>query len=266
MSSTYRKVDTRIWNDAKFRSLDDRAKLAFLMLLTHPSMTAVGAMRATLAGLAEELGWEPEAFREAFAQSLGKGMVEHDARACFIGLPKFLEYNRPESPNVVKAWVRSFDLLPECEHKTRLLARCRAFVEGLDVAFKEALTQAIAKAMPNQEQEQEPKQEHLSVPKGTDGAAVPPVDQSEIWKAGKSLLESQGMTRDQCGGFIGGLIKKHTEPVALEAVQLAVLKQPAEAKAWLIATCTSLHKHSNGIKSGKHSGFAAKDYSQGFAQ
>ena len=59
-------MDPRIWNDAKFRDLSDNAKLVFFMLLTHPNMTALGAMRATVAGLAEEMGWEPEAFREAF--------------------------------------------------------------------------------------------------------------------------------------------------------------------------------------------------------
>jgi hypothetical protein len=58
--SQYRKVDTRIWNDAQFCGLSDDGKLVFLLLLTHPNMTSLGAMRATLAGLAEEIGWEPE--------------------------------------------------------------------------------------------------------------------------------------------------------------------------------------------------------------
>jgi hypothetical protein len=52
----YRKIDPRIWNDAKFRALLDDAKFVFMLLLTHPHMTALGAMRATLAGSAAELG------------------------------------------------------------------------------------------------------------------------------------------------------------------------------------------------------------------
>ena len=67
--SRYRKVDPRIWNDAKFRDLSDSAKLIFFMLLTHPNMTSIGAMRGTIAGLAEELGWELEAFRDAIRQN-----------------------------------------------------------------------------------------------------------------------------------------------------------------------------------------------------
>jgi hypothetical protein len=127
----YRKIDPRIWNDEKFRSLSDQGKLVFFMLLTHPNMTALGAMRATMAGLAEELGWSAEAFREAFHEGVSKGMAEHDPKACFVSLPRFLKYNAPESPNVIKAWVGALDLLPECELKTRVVARSRDFAKGL---------------------------------------------------------------------------------------------------------------------------------------
>ena len=117
----YRKIDSRVWNDAKFRSLSDNAKLVFVMLLTHPNMTALGAMRATVSGLAEELGWETEAFREAFQEASAKGMAEHDPKACFVALPNFLKYNGPESPNVVKAWASALDLLPECALKNQVV-------------------------------------------------------------------------------------------------------------------------------------------------
>lgn len=173
----FRKIDPRIWNDEKFRGLSDAGKLAFLFLLTHPHMTALGAMRATLAGLAEELGWQTEAFREAFREALAKGMADHDSEACLIALPNFIRYNGPESPNVVKAWVGSLDLLPECSLKTRVIARAKAFAEALPKAFREALPEAFAKtypkSMPYQEQEQEQEQELSKAPsQGGDG--VPP--------------------------------------------------------------------------------------------
>lgn len=170
----YRKVDPRIWNDAKFRGLSDNAKLVFFMLLTHPSMTALGAMRATVAGLAAEMGWSAEAFGEAFRDVIAKGMAEHDPKACFVGLPNFIRYNEPESPNVVKAWVGSLDLLPECEQRSRTIARAVAFAEAKGKAFAEALPEAFREAwpktMPNQEQEQEQEQEE----RGAQAAPTPP--------------------------------------------------------------------------------------------
>ena len=158
----YRKVDTRIWNDAKFNALSDRAKLVFFYELTHPNLTMLGAMRATVPGLAAELGMPPEAFAEAFREVLTKGMAKHDERASFFWLPNFLRYNKPESPNVVKSWLEAFDLLPECVMKSELFQQLKAYTEGMTKGFREAFAEAFAKAMPNQEQEQEQEQEHIS--------------------------------------------------------------------------------------------------------
>ena len=184
----YRKVDPRIWNDAKFRRLSDSAKLVFFMLLTHPNMTALGAMRATVSGLAEELGWELKAFREAFQEVLSEGMAEHNQKACFLSLPNFLKYNPPESPNVVKAWIGAIDLLPECEQKTLVLQRSKAFAEGLSEGFAKALPEAFAKGMPYQEQEQEREQEQDSKPTASSPAKLPTCPVDLIVKAYHEIL------------------------------------------------------------------------------
>jgi hypothetical protein len=153
--SRYRKIDPRVWNDEKFRSLSDKAKLVFFFVLTHPHMTALGAMRASAPGLAAEIQWPTEAFGKAFGELLSKGMCKHDERASFLWLPNFLKYNAPESPNVVKSWTQSADLLPECQMKAELFGTVKGLVEALPEAFRKALPEAFAKSMPNQEQEQE---------------------------------------------------------------------------------------------------------------
>ncbi len=155
----YRKIDTRIWNDAKFNALSERGKLVFFYELTHPNLTMLGAMRATVPGLAAELGMQTEAFAEAFREALAKGMAKHDEKASFLWLPNFLKYNKPESPNVVKSWPDAFDLLPECTMKSELFQQLKAFAEGMTKGFNEAFAEAFpiafAKTMPYQEQEQE---------------------------------------------------------------------------------------------------------------
>jgi len=151
----YRKVDPRIWNDEKFNKLSDRGKLAFFFILTHPHMTALGAMRASIPGLASEIGWTEKAFREAFQEALAKGMLKHDKKASFVWLPNFLKYNKPESPNVIKSWVAALDYLPECPLKSKLIQQVKDFTKALPEAFGEALPKAFRKTMPNHEQEQE---------------------------------------------------------------------------------------------------------------
>jgi hypothetical protein len=92
-----------------------------------------------------------------------------------------------------------------------------------------------------------------SVPNGTDAVASPgkqsedsktaqtaeqmPTTKEQIWHAGKSLLMVGGADKAQAGAFIGKLCKDYTEAVVLEAVQIGVTEQPADARAFLRATC-----------------------------
>lgn len=152
----YRKVSSAFWNDAGVLRLTDRGKLAFLFVLTHPNMTSLGMMRATMSGLAEELGWEVKAFREAFGEAFREGMVEASTEAPLIALPNFLKHNKPESPNVVKSWERILPELPECELKTQQMQRVKGFVEALPKAFREALPEAFGKPYPNPQPNPDP--------------------------------------------------------------------------------------------------------------
>jgi hypothetical protein len=159
----YRKIDPRIWNDEKFRDLSDNGKLCFFYILTHPHMTSLGAMRASIPGLASELGWVEKAFREAFQEGFRKAMLDLDESASFVGVPNFLKYNGPESPNVVKSWSVALDLIPECPSKNKLITQVKDFLKALPEAFQEALPKAfrevLPKGMPNKKQEPEQKKE-----------------------------------------------------------------------------------------------------------
>jgi len=162
----YRKIAVRIWNDTKFCGLSDDGKLVFFFLMTHPHMTSLGAMRATTQGMAAEVGWSHQRLLKAFREAFQKGLIQFNEDAHFIGLPRFLKYNSPESPNVVRSWEKAVDLIPECAEKTQLLHDAKGYAEDTGEAFGEAfakafgsLPEAFAKGMPNQEQEQEQEQE-----------------------------------------------------------------------------------------------------------
>ena len=144
----YRKVGIRIWNDEKFMALPDLTKLQFFFLLTHPSMTSVGAMRASLAGLAEELHWSHTQFKKRFQRLADDGMADYDPAGPLVVLPNFLKHNPPENPNVVKSWGSLLDLIPECPLKAALLAQVPAFIATLPKGFREALPEPFRKGMP----------------------------------------------------------------------------------------------------------------------
>lgn len=158
----YRKIDPRIHNDAKFKALSERGKLFFLTILTHPHMTALGAMRATEAGLCEEMALGAsgknagcpadcssdcgagcvsdyqagraagvfESYRQAFKDLIAKGLIKFDPSSACLVVPKFLKYNPPESPSVVTAWNAAGDLIPECALRDELIENTINFLQG----------------------------------------------------------------------------------------------------------------------------------------
>ena len=168
----YRKIDPRIWNDEKFRSLSHEAQRAFFFVLTHPSMTGLGAFRISRAGMAEELGLDPKGFAIPFQELLEKGLVKYDEKAFLIYAPNFLKYNQPENPNVIKGWAGALDLLPECALKDEVLRRAESCAAKTDAGLKafrtafgelpkglaKGLGEPFPKGMPKQEQEQEQEQ------------------------------------------------------------------------------------------------------------
>jgi hypothetical protein len=135
----YRKIDVSMWNDEKFHSLSPNAKLAFIFLITHPQMTSLGAMRASVEGLSAELGVPAEAFREVFA----KGLAEAYSEGCCVYVKNFIFYQTPQSPNVVLAWAGALELIPECHLKTLAIQDAKALTEGLGEAFRDAFGKAI---------------------------------------------------------------------------------------------------------------------------
>lgn len=134
----YRKIQVGINNDRKVRELSDDAKLVWVYsLLTHPLMTAVGAMRGTLPGLAAEVGWPEKRFRAAAREIMDGGMMKVDERASCVWLPKFMEHNKPENPNAVKSWASALAMLPECDLLDEAVLACARCL-SMHVGYKNA--------------------------------------------------------------------------------------------------------------------------------
>ena len=173
----YRKIDTRIWGDVRFRELSSpppSGKYLWLFLLTGPQTSNIpGLFRAGEMALAEELGWSIEGFRKAFAEPLSKGLVKADWNARVVWIPNAIKYNAPENPNVVKSWSSTWDDIPECTLKIEAYERLKDFTEGLGEGFGKAFVQGCAKGMANQEQEQEQEKTSSSEQEGSSNEQRP---------------------------------------------------------------------------------------------
>lgn len=146
--SVYRKIDTRIDLDAKFTALSNTAQFVFLKLIIHPQMTAIGAMRASLPGLAAEMRIEAGEFSSAFAEIQSCGMAEYDGQALCLFLPNFVKYQGAESPNVIKAWAKQVEWVPECPLRDKAVRCAKAFSLTMSEAFQKAFREAFREALP----------------------------------------------------------------------------------------------------------------------
>ena len=144
MKKRYRKVHCTIWNEEQFASLSNNAKLAYFYILTHPNMTALGAMRGTPNGIAAELGMPASAANELVSSFI----VQYDPSTSCLYIPGFIEWQTPESTNVVKAWAKSFDLIPDGIFKRQVVLEAHAFIKTLSLPFQVAFEKAMNEAFP----------------------------------------------------------------------------------------------------------------------
>lgn len=144
----YRRIDTGIHNDARFRKLDDSAKLLWFCLYTHQSLTGFGAMRCTAEGIMAEMKWTTKqksaAGQKAFLALVQSGLIEYDDEACCLLFPKFWKRNLPENPNQAKAMAKLIDLVPECQLRTKGLWLIYSHLSGKTrEAFGELLPEGL---------------------------------------------------------------------------------------------------------------------------
>lgn len=177
-----------MWADEKFRSLSaapPNGQTLWLRLLTAPEQTAIpGVIVAWEAGLAQSLGWPLKGFREAFREAFAKGMVEAHFEAGLVWVPKAIEHNRPESPNVIRSWRAAWIEVPECDLKTRIHSYLYGFAEGLGEGFRKAFRQAFGEGLPegspdpspNTRARLPPSQSDLDLPDPDPSGSVPAKD------------------------------------------------------------------------------------------
>lgn len=100
-----------------------------------------------------------------------------------------------------------------------------------------------------------------SVPNGTGGGAAKPIEKmtkDELWSAGKSILMQAGMPKDQCGSFVGKLVKDYGTDKAIEAVRAAVVARPADPAEYMKACCQKASGERKDQQQGRHYDSAEK--------
>lgn len=137
----YRKVACNFWYDEKVHALSDDSRTLFIMILTHPLMTPLGAAPLNPGGLAYELRWTERRCMKSIKALVDAGLLRWQDRMVWV--PSFFKHNRPESPNVVRSWAGCLDMLPECELRDEVLQSMQELAADMGKPFEEAVASAF---------------------------------------------------------------------------------------------------------------------------
>ncbi len=156
--SLYRRFPVDLHDDHRFTQLSRPqpcAQWLYVFLLTgRASIIVPGVVDAGEAALAEMLQWDLQEFRDCFQELVDKAMAIADWKARLVFLPDALAVNAPtpNNPNVVRAWRKAFDRLPECPLKDEILRRVKnllkTFSEQKQVKKPKCFTEPFADVFP----------------------------------------------------------------------------------------------------------------------
>lgn len=117
--------------------------------MTTPFSSPLGLYKATPEMLAAEKRWPLKRYLKAFREGLGESFFEYDERHQLIFIPKFLKYNQPQNPNVLKSWGRAYRELPDSKLKHKFYQTLKVFLESYGEGFMEAFSESFPKGLPN---------------------------------------------------------------------------------------------------------------------
>lgn len=123
---SYRKVDTRLWDDERVAPLSALAKLTWLCLLTGPHTTGLpGLYSCGLATLSESMREGIDTVSKAVADLVATGMVQFNPTVRVVRVPNAPRYNPCANEKVLKGWFALWKSVPDCAEKFAHIERLR---------------------------------------------------------------------------------------------------------------------------------------------
>ena len=221
-------------------SEDGRTLASYLLSSPHSNM--LGCFRIPHAYVADDLKWSSERVSKGFGELFRKGWATVPEGSNWVVIHKFLKWNQPENPNVVKAAEKLFDQIPDDCGVKPLLARAIAEFEPRFSAQKlekfepfpkgiERVSKAYRKPEPEPEPEPNQKEDaDASPPNPSDPKAM-------IFTLGVKILTGVGESERGARSFLGRFIKNDEAKLA-EVIGYLAANPKVEPKAYIAAAMT----------------------------
>ena len=169
----YATVHTKMWQDNKFRSLDQPTRMLFLYLLTSPHGNMIGYYYLPKAYIVADTGMDARQVEGAVQTLQQLGMVLYDDDSQMILLKQFLKYNPISNENQVKGAVQLIKELPESWLIMELLgcieAHCPEYIDRFEAPRASSKPPAPWMGGPIEEQVQDQVQDQGTAAGGCRG-------------------------------------------------------------------------------------------------
>jgi hypothetical protein len=129
--SRYRKIDTRIWVDEKFRTLNEKEQMFFLYLLTSPHSTAWGAYIIDDLYIQADLGFSPAIIKSCWQTLKKTGLVIRCDQTRLVAFQNWFRYNLPANERTRAACVRGIISLPKSKALQEFISKSEWVSEQL---------------------------------------------------------------------------------------------------------------------------------------
>lgn len=137
----YIRIASKVWQDDKFRTISDEAKLLYLYILTSQHSNMIGYYLLPKPYVAYDLKWLPEQLDKRFTELLQIGLVKYCDKGDVVLIPNFLKYNTIQNPNQAKGAVNRLKEVPQNTLVDEFLTCIKEYAEPFVEEFKEALPQ-----------------------------------------------------------------------------------------------------------------------------
>ena len=108
----YRKIDTRIWNDEKFRKLSPEAQRMYLYLLTSPHSTPWGAYIIDDLYIQADLSMQPGKIKSCWDELATRSLTVRCKKTRLVCFPNWFRYNPPPNEKSANACIKGILDLP----------------------------------------------------------------------------------------------------------------------------------------------------------
>lgn len=127
---SYRKIDTRVWDDERVAPLPTLTKLTWFCLLTGPHTTGLpGLYSCGIATLSESMREGIDTVSKAVAELVATGMVRFNPTVRVVQVPNAPKYNPCPNEKVLKGWLSLWKGIADCPEKFAHIERLRDAVD-----------------------------------------------------------------------------------------------------------------------------------------